>query len=56
MEETGQASGPVVAHDQPRLEPELGQGLCLALGVLDDAADVRPGEGDDDADLHGGLP
>src|SRR5205823_4986113 len=42
----------VVAHDQTRLEAEPLERLRLRLGVLADAADVRPRERDDDADLH----
>ena len=32
--------------------PRVAQRIRLVLGVLDDPAPVRPGERDDDADLH----
>ena len=44
--------GRVVAHQDPDVVAAVAEGGGLVLGVLDDPAPVRPGERDDDADLH----
>ena len=44
--------GRVVAHQDLHVVPAGAERARLVLGVLDDPAPVRPGEGDDDADLH----
>ena len=52
VEEPRQVPGRVVAHHDLDLVAARAERVGLVLGVLDDAAPVRPREGDDDPDLH----
>src|SRR5689334_4330455 len=55
MQEARELPGRVVPHHDAHVVPAATKRSRLMLGVLDDAAPVRPGEGDDDADLHAGV-
>jgi len=52
VEKPSHRSGRIMTHDDPDIVPAKAQRVCLILCVLDDPAPVRPGEGNDDADLH----
>src|SRR5579862_1399906 len=52
VEQVGEVPGWVVPHHQLHVVASAAQRGRLVLGVLDDSAPVRPGEGDDDPDLH----